>query len=125
MSEVLDAISSTDTTLPEHIASPPRSRHASFATGAFSSAGVTTGPSYRNRARSFVELADVPTMAELGIDEDVVRDETDVTALPPSRSRQQSVAGDEYAGLDGSELKKRAMSSWMTAASNLDTTLIE
>jgi hypothetical protein len=125
MSEALDATSSIDTTLPEHIASPPRSRNSSFATGAFAGAGVNTGPLPRNRTKSFVELSDVPTMAELGIDPDVIRDETDVTALPPSRSRRQSATADEYAGLDDSELRQRTMSSWMTIASNLDTTLIE
>ncbi|KAF9515510.1 hypothetical protein BS47DRAFT_780651 [Hydnum rufescens UP504] len=125
MSEALDATSSIDTTLPEHIASPPRSRHSSFATGAFVGAGVNTGPLPRNRTKSFVKLSDVPTMAELGIDKDVIRDETDVTALPPSRSRRQSTIADEYAGLDDSELRQRTMRSWMTIASNLDTTLIE
>jgi len=112
-------------TLPEHIASPPRSRHSSFATGAFFGAGVNTGPLPRNRTKSFVELSDVPTMAELGIDPDVIRDETDVTALPPSRSRRQSATADEYAGLDDSELRQRTMSSWMRTTSILDTTLIE
>ncbi len=111
MSASLDATASIDATLPETIASPPRSRHSSFAP-----------ESYRGRSKSFVELSDAPTMADIGTDETITRDQTEVD---PTTARRNTTRGDIYVGIDPAELKKRRMSNFMNEISNVDTTLLE
>ncbi|KAF8332094.1 uncharacterized protein EI90DRAFT_924685 [Cantharellus anzutake] len=108
MSASLDATASIDTTLPENIAVPPRAHRSSFGPG-----------SHKGRSKSFTELNDVPSMAEIGIDEYIIRDETD-----PTTSKRSNVAND-YPGIDPAELKKRRMSSFMDEISNTDATLLE
>lgn len=115
MSQALDQVSSIDTTLPENIAAPPRSRNASFAPG--SSAA-------RGRTKSFMELEDVPSMAEIGMDEKILRDDTNPVQSPGPR-RKSGAAEEEYAGINPEELKKRRMSSFMTDSTNTDMTLLE
>jgi hypothetical protein len=121
MSEALDAVSSIDTTLPENIATPPRSRHSSFATGSF---GGARSNSQRTRTKSFLALDDVPSMAEIGVDDQIQRDETEVGSAS-AKPRRPSQADSGYAGLDPNELKQRRMSNWSTEASSVDTTLLE
>ena len=111
MSAALDHISSADATLPENIASPPRSRHASFA------------PNSASARKSFTALQDVPSMADVGIDDKISKDSTDVVSAPDV-PRRKSGAAEEYAGIDPLELKKRRMSSFATDATNVDTTLL-
>ena len=116
MPAALDHISSVDTTLPENIASPPRSRH-----------GSSTHP----RTKSFTALEDVPSMAEIGIDDKISKDTTEAAANSntepkvPGRKSKGGIAADEYAGIDPVELKKRRMSSFATDATNVDTTLLQ
>src|SRR5260370_40880907 len=111
MSTLLDATASIDAMLPETIASPPHSCHSSFALN-----------SYRGRSKSFVELSDAPPMADIGTDENITRDQTEVD---PTMPRRNTTRGDTYVGIDLAELKKRRMSSFMNEISNVDTTLLE
>ena len=115
MSAVLDHVSSVDMTLPENIASPPRSHRASFAPGS---------ESIRTRTKSFTALEDVPSMAQIGIDDKISNDVTEA-AVAPEVPRRKSAAPDEYTGIDPAELKKRRMSSFATDATNVDTTLLQ
>ena len=114
MFAALDHISSVDATLPENIALPPRSRHASFAPNSASA---------RTQAKSFTALQDVPSMAGVGIDDKISKDSTEVVSAPDV-PRRKSGAAEEYAGIDPLELKKRRMSSFATDATNVDTTLL-
>lgn len=63
-------------------------------------------------------------MAEIGTDARITKDETEA-ANSPGGARRKSQAADEYAGIDPAELKKRRMSSFMTDATNIDTTLLQ
>jgi hypothetical protein len=102
-------------TLPENIASPPRSRHASFA---------SHSESIRTRTKSLTTLEDVPSMAEIGIDDKISKDVTEAASVSDV-PRRKSGAPEEYAGIDPVELKKRRMSSSATDATNVDTTLLQ
>lgn len=73
-----------------------------------------------------MELEDVPSMAELGIDEKILRDDTESPGISHGGPRRKSgAAEDEYEGIHPEELKKRRMSSFMTDSTNTDMTLIE
>ncbi|KAF8315915.1 hypothetical protein DL93DRAFT_2166504 [Clavulina sp. PMI_390] len=117
MSSVLDQVSSSDMTLHKNIASPPKSRQSSFAAGSAST---------RTTRKSFTALNDVPTMAEIGMDARISRDDTNTASSPGAKvsRRKSQAAADQYAGIDPAELKKRRMSSFMTDATNVDATLL-
>jgi hypothetical protein len=106
MSTSLDASSSTDVTLTQNIANPP----------------VSHAENNKQPSRSsFTHLHDNPPMANLGIDENVTKDDT--LSRDSNRSRRPSEPG--YQGLDAGEIKQAAMASWVGNIAQGDGTLIE
>ncbi|KAG8969496.1 hypothetical protein FRC03_002357 [Tulasnella sp. 419] len=105
MSSMLNQVSSVDTTLPERIATPP----------------ITQTSRRSSSRKSFTQLNDAPSMAEVGIDETITRDDT-ISGSNPT-SRRPSEGG--YHGLETDEIKMNSMAAWVEKIAFGDGTLPE
>ncbi|KAG8934171.1 hypothetical protein FRC02_010437 [Tulasnella sp. 418] len=105
MSSMLNQVSSVDTTLPERIATPP----------------ITQTSRRSSSRKSFTQLNDAPSMAEVGTDETITRDDTISGSIPTSR--RPSEGG--YQGLETDEIKMNSMATWVEKIAFGDGTLPE